>query len=274
MPGRHSTRRDRRRGWGRVSWALPLAAALVAGGFVLSRTSGGPPVPSAGPSAPPGPCATGQDAVTIAANCTRTSGHGTANGTGVPRSNGATRTRQGSGPGSQRHRTGSPQPARSPGPSSSASPPSGRPAPPGPQQQNSAAALVLALINENRAQEGLPPYEVDLALMSSALGHDLRMEDGCGLSHQCLHEPDLGARETSAGVRWTSAGENIGEGGLAANSSDITAIALNLTRRMLNQSPPSDGHRQNLLSHSFTSIGIAVIVDDAGTVWMTQDFSN
>jgi uncharacterized protein YkwD len=142
------------------------------------------------------------------------------------------------------------------------------------QQQNSAAAQVLGLINQTRAQEGLPPYEVDPNLMASALGHDLRMEDDCGLSHQCPHEPDLGARETAAGVRWTSAGENIGEGRLATSSAEITAIALSLTRQMLNESPPNDGHRQNLLSHSFTSIGIAVIVDDAGTVWMTQDFTN
>jgi len=206
--------------------------------------------------------------MTIAASCTRTSGHGARGGTGVPKSNGASRTGQGSGPGSQ-HRTGGPRPTQSP----PVSPPAGSP-PPGMLQQNSAAAQVLGLINQTRAQEGLPPYEVDPDLMASALGHDLRMEDGCGLSHQCPHEPGLGARETAAGVHWTSAGENIGEGRLATTSSEVTAIALSLTRQMLNESPPGDGHRQNLLSHSFTSIGIAVIVDDAGTVWMTQDFSN
>jgi uncharacterized protein YkwD len=273
MPGRHSRRRVRRRSWGRVSWALPLAAALVAGGFVLSRNSGGPPTPAAGRAAPPGPCATGQDAVTIAAECTRTSGHSAPDGTGVPKSNGASRTQKGSGPGSQRHRADGPPPGHNPVPAPPATPPSGSP-PPGTQQQNSAAAQVLGLINQTRAQEGLPPYEVDPNLMASALGHDLRMEDGCGLSHQCPHEPDLGARETAAGVHWTSAGENIGEGRLATTSSEVTAIALSLTRQMLNEKPPNDGHRQNLLSHSFTSIGIAVIVDDAGTVWMTQDFTD
>ena len=267
MPGRHSQRRARRRSWGRVSWAVPLAAALVAGGFVVSRNSGGPP-PSAGSSAPAGPCPAAQDSVTIAASCTRTSGHGAPAGTGVQKSNGASRTGQGSGPGSQ-HRTGGPRPTQSP----PVSPPAGSP-PPGMLQQNSAAAQVLGLINQTRAQEGLPPYEVDPDLMASALGHDLRMEDGCGLSHQCPHEPDLGARETAAGVHWTSAGENIAYGRFATSSSEITAIALSLTHRMLNESPPSDGHRRNLLSHSFTSIGIAVVVDDAGTVWMTQDFSN
>ena len=265
MPGRHSQRRGRRRSWGRVSWVLPLAAALVAGGFVLSRNTGGPP-PSTGRSAPPGPCAATQDAVTIAADCTRTGGHGTTNGTGVPRSSGASRTKDGSGPGRQRHGTGGQDPA----PSGPASPPSG-----GPPilQQNSAAAQVLALINQTRAQEGLPPYEVDPELMASALGHDLRMEDGCGLSGQCPHEPGLGARETAAGVQWTKAGENIGRGGPAANSAQIAAAALRLTRTMLEESP-SDLHRKNLLSHAFTSIGIAVVVDDGGRVWMTQDFSN
>jgi uncharacterized protein YkwD len=208
--------------------------------------------------------------VTIAANCTRTSGNGTTNGTGVPKSNGASRTGKGSGPGSGQHRTGGgSHPTQSP----PASPPPGSP-PPGLQQQNSAAAQVLGLINQTRAQEGLPPYEVDPDLMASALGHDLQMEDVCGLSHQCPHEPDLGARETAAGVHWTSAGENIAEGRLATTSSEVTAIALSLTRRMLNENPPGDGHRRNMLSHSFVSIGIAVVVDDAGTVWMTQDFSN
>ena len=206
--------------------------------------------------------------MTIAASCTRTSGHGARGGTGVPKSNGASRTGQGSGPGSQ-HRTGGPRPTQSP----PVSPPAGSP-PPGMLQQNSAAAQVLGLINQARAEQGLPPYQVDLDLMASALRHDLRMEDGCGLSHQCPHEPDLGARETAAGVHWTSAGENIAYGRFATSSSEITAIALSLTHRMLNESPPSDGHRRNLLSHSFTSIGIAVVVDDAGTVWMTQDFSN
>ena len=34
------------------------------------------------------------------------------------------------------------------------------------------------------------------------------------------------------------------------------------------------GHRQNILSHAFRHIGIAVTRDSHGTVWMTQDFSN
>ena len=129
-----------------------------------------------------------------------------------------------------------PAPDAQPGAVAAREPAAGSP-PPGTQQQNSAAAQVLALINQTRAQAGLPPYEVDPNLMASALGHDLRMEDGCGLSHQCPHEPDLGARETAAGVHWTSAGENIGEGRLATNSPEITSIALSLTRADAEREP-------------------------------------
>jgi len=47
-----------------------------------------------------------------------------------------------------------------------------------------------------------------------------------------------------------------------------------LTQDMLNEQPPNDGHRMNILSTSFTHIGIAVYRGSSGTVWLTQDFSN
>ena len=101
------------------------------------------------------------------------------------------------------------------------------------------------------------------------------MAGGCGLSHQCPGEPGLGARETAAGVRWTAAGENIGEGGPEPDDpADIARMAVGLTQRMLDEKPPDDGHRLNILSSSFHHVGIYVFRDSRGTVWMTQDFSN
>jgi uncharacterized protein YkwD len=47
-----------------------------------------------------------------------------------------------------------------------------------------------------------------------------------------------------------------------------------LTQDMINEKPPDDGHRLNILSTSFHHIGIVVSRDSSGTVWMTQDFSN
>jgi uncharacterized protein YkwD len=159
----------------------------------------------------------------------------------------------------------------SPPPPPAPSPPA---APPG-AASGSAAAQVLALINQARAQAGRPAYTITAGLDLSSAGHNQKMAGGCGLSHQCPGEPSLGARETAAGVSWTSAGENIGEGGPEPDTAAAMAqMAVNLTQDMLNEKPPDDGHRLNILSSAFHHVGITVGEDSSGTVWMTQDFSN
>ena len=138
-----------------------------------------------------------------------------------------------------------------------------------------AAGQVLALINQARAQAGLPAYSLSSGLGASSGAHNAVMIAGCGLSHQCPGEPSLGQRETNAGVHWTAAGENIGEGGPVADSSSaIAQMATRITQSMLDEQPPNDGHRENILSRTFRFIGITVTRDSHGTVWMTQDFSN
>jgi uncharacterized protein YkwD len=134
---------------------------------------------------------------------------------------------------------------------------------------------VLSLINQARASAGLPPYTLSSGLDQSAARHNATMAAGCGLSHHCPGEPALGDRETAAGVHWTAAGENIGEGGPVSDSAAaIAQMAVNLTQSMLNEKPPDDGHRLNILSSTFRHAGIAVSRDSSGTVWLTQDFSN
>lgn len=142
-------------------------------------------------------------------------------------------------------------------------------------ETDGAAASVLAVINQARAQRGLPAYAILHGLQTSARKHNQLMAGGCGLSHQCPGEAALGARETAAGVRWTAAGENVGEGGPVADTARaITQMATALVSDMLNEKPPDDGHRLNLLSSTFTRIGIAIYQGSDGTVWMTQDFAN
>jgi uncharacterized protein YkwD len=140
---------------------------------------------------------------------------------------------------------------------------------------SAAAAQVLAVINQARTQQGLPALAISSGLNVSSAAHTSVMASGCGLSHQCPGEPPLGTRLTNAGVQWTSAGENIGEGGpVPDNTAAITQLAVSLTQGMLNEQPPNDGHRMNILSSTFQFIGITVFLDSQGTVWMTQDFSN
>ena len=131
------------------------------------------------------------------------------------------------------------------------------------------------MINQARAQAGLPPYTITSGLTSSAGAHNQTMASGCGLSHQCPGEAGLGDRVTAAGVQWTSCGENIGDGGpVGTDDASIARMAVGLTQSMLAEKPPNDGHRRNILSSSFHHIGIVIYRDSSGTVWMTQDFSD
>jgi uncharacterized protein YkwD len=167
------------------------------------------------------------------------------------------------------------RPARRPAPSPSPSHPAPSAGVPAADQEGTPAAQVLALINQARAAAGRPALTVTAGLEASASAHNLRMADGCGLSHQCPGEPGLGARETAAGVAWTTAGENIGEDGpVPDTTAAIAEAAVGLTQDMLNETPPNDGHRLNILNTAFTHVGIAVYRDSSGIVWMTQDFSN
>ncbi|OIV36023.1 hypothetical protein BIV57_18515 [Mangrovactinospora gilvigrisea] len=188
------------------------------------------------------------------------------------------------------HRTASSTPSSTPSKSTSASPSHSASASPSqsagggssstptaaPTPVSSAAvAQVLELINKARAQQGLSPLTISTGLTTSATRHTMTMAGGCGLSHQCPGEAGLGDRETAAGVKWGAAGENIGEGGPVDNTSAaIARMAVGLTQGMLDEKPPNDGHRKNILSSSYSHIGISVYRDAKGTVWLTQDFSD
>ncbi|GAA0257537.1 hypothetical protein GCM10009539_48640 [Cryptosporangium japonicum] len=133
---------------------------------------------------------------------------------------------------------------------------------------------VLARINEARAEEGLSALTMDTKLVAAAHLHNLAMADGCGLSHQCDGESGIGDRISAQGVQWSSVAENVGTGGpVDDNTSGQTQMAVGLTDSMLAEVPPDDGHRKNILNPDLSRIGIDVIRDENGTVWLTHDFS-
>ncbi|WIM94612.1 CAP domain-containing protein [Actinoplanes oblitus] len=131
---------------------------------------------------------------------------------------------------------------------------------------------VLAHINAARAGAGLPALTLDAQLSKASALHNQLMIDGCGLSHQCSGEGDIGKRFSAQGVSWSSAGENIGYGSSGSSATAKVKAANGLTDSMLAEVPPNDGHRRNLLSKSFTRIGLSVVRDSKGITWMTQDF--
>ncbi|BCJ41388.1 hypothetical protein GCM10010168_56130 [Actinoplanes ianthinogenes] len=132
--------------------------------------------------------------------------------------------------------------------------------------------LVLAHINQARADEGLAALTLDTKLSKASAIHNQLMIDGCGLSHQCPGEGGIGTRFSAQGVSWSSAGENIGYGSSGSSAADKVKAANGLTDSMLAEVAPNDGHRKNLLSKSFTKIGLSVVRDGKGITWMVQDF--
>ncbi|MEU8614289.1 CAP domain-containing protein [Actinoplanes sp. NPDC048791] len=131
---------------------------------------------------------------------------------------------------------------------------------------------VLDHINAARGDEGLAALSLDSSLSKAAALHNQRMIDGCGLNHQCSGEGGIGDRFSAQGVQWRSAGENIGFGFAGAADSEIVKAANGLCDSMLAEVPPADGHRKNLLSKDFNRIGLSVVRESGGKVWLTQDF--
>jgi uncharacterized protein YkwD len=148
-----------------------------------------------------------------------------------------------------------------------------QPAPPQPGSLPDVAQALLDQINAWRAAEGKAPLTMTSGLVASAHKHNVRMSAGCGMVHQCADEASLGSRISTEGISWRAVAENIAWHSSVA-SSGVQAAAKGLNEAMHNETPPNDGHRRNMLSGTYTRIGIDVIRDADGEVWLTEDFAN
>jgi uncharacterized protein YkwD len=131
------------------------------------------------------------------------------------------------------------------------------------------ASAVFGAVNRARAAQHLPLLVWDARLQQSAHSHNRAMAGSNTLSHQVAAEPPLGSRESSAGVQWTYAAENIGW-----TTQRSLAGVLDIEARMLTETAPNDAHRRNILSRQAQSLGIDVYYDAVHhRLWLTEDFS-
>lgn len=135
------------------------------------------------------------------------------------------------------------------------------------------AQALLDQINAWRAADGKAPLAMAAGLVASAHKHNLRMSAGCGMQHQCSGEASLGSRISAEGISWRAIAENIAWHS-SVPSSGVMAAAKGLNDSMHSETPPDDGHRQNMLNDAYHRIGIDVIRDADGRVWLTEDFAN
>lgn len=108
----------------------------------------------------------------------------------------------------------------------------------------------VAKTNGARQSAGMSSYSVASDLVSIARAHSADM----ARSQTLYHNPSL----TSQVQNWQAVGENVGEG---PNVDDIHTAFMN-----------SPEHRANILDHDFTQVGIGVVVDKNGIIWVTEVF--
>jgi uncharacterized protein YkwD len=128
---------------------------------------------------------------------------------------------------------------------------------------------VFNLLNCERAANHLGPLRWSSQLVSSAHAHNEAMIATNTFSHQVPGEAGLGDRISATGLNWTWVGENI-----AWSSVSSTSAADSLESSMYNEKSPDDGHRLNILTTQGTMVGIDVVTDSTGKMWITEDFGN
>ncbi|MDQ6649526.1 MAG: CAP domain-containing protein, partial [Actinomycetota bacterium] len=108
----------------------------------------------------------------------------------------------------------------------------------------------VALTNSARAGAGLAPYAVAGDLSAVARGWAARM----AASHSLYHNPGLYSQVSG----WSAVGENIGYGG-----------SVSVVNGLLMNSPT---HRANILSRTYSQIGVGTAVASDGSLWVVEDF--
>lgn len=114
------------------------------------------------------------------------------------------------------------------------------------------------LVNQERTKRGIPALKWNDKLQQSARKHTENLAANKQLSHQFSGEPALAARIAATGFHFSASAENVAS---ATDSDDL--------HRALMGSP---GHRANILSPKYDSIGIGV-VHRGDSYYATQNFA-
>ncbi len=123
---------------------------------------------------------------------------------------------------------------------------------------SSSEQTLLRLLNEDRARYGLPALILDEELSRIARIKSQDMVDNRYFAHQSPTYGNIRSMLTSFGVSYLSAGENIARSRSVQHSN---AAFLS-----------SSGHRRNMLSKTYTHVGIGVVTDARGFVTVTEIF--
>ncbi len=119
---------------------------------------------------------------------------------------------------------------------------------------------MLALVNEERIRRGISPLKFDPQLVPVARAHSTDMFARGYFSHYTLTGKDPFERMKSAGIKFTTAGENLALG-----------RTLKICHEGLMNSP---GHKANILNPAFGRMGIGIIDGGIYGLMISQEFRN
>jgi uncharacterized protein YkwD len=119
------------------------------------------------------------------------------------------------------------------------------------------AAEVVRLTNLERAAAGRAVLAVHPAVTQAAVTHSQDQVAMGRMSHTGSDGSDGGVRLTRAGFTWRAWGENV-------------AVGQRTAQEVVTAWMGSAGHRANILSSSFTTIGVGVAIDASGRPYWTM----
>ena len=115
------------------------------------------------------------------------------------------------------------------------------------------------LLNQDRNNNGLGALTLDEELCRIARIKSADMRDNGYFAHESPTYGDIRAMLNRFGYRFSAAGENIAH---HANVEKAQSAFMS-----------SQGHRQNILSQTWTKMGIGIVTDAQGAIYATQIFA-
>lgn len=125
------------------------------------------------------------------------------------------------------------------------------------EANSSAEQQFVQLINQARANNGLPALSTNSELRSVAADWSATMASDGNLRHN----PNLGSQVSN----WSRLTENVG---MRRDGQDVSHTVQKLHEALM----ASSGHRANILDSGVSQVGVGVKIAGDGTVWVTQIF--
>lgn len=126
------------------------------------------------------------------------------------------------------------------------------------KEETNLEKIMGELVNEDRKKYGLHNLVYNLALSNVARTHSIDMATNNFFEHLSPTTGEPQDRISSAGIWFSKSAENI-----AVNTDVLSA-----EKGLMN----SPGHRANILDPEFTEIGIGIISNENGQLYITQNF--